>query len=124
MAASAAICATRPLSRKNPSLWQKILLQRGQGVSITRGRCVLRNAEGFADLCESEIVPDFHDQNLPLLVRQTAERASKEPLRIVIALELRLNRLDRIGVGFGFASGPAAILSDEIKRDCSDGGIE
>ena len=44
----------------------KVPFERPERVAITRGRGVLGNPEGFADLRESELIPDLHDQHLAL----------------------------------------------------------
>src|SRR4029077_15478426 len=57
-------------ARKNRSLWLQSFLQIGQGISVARCCCVLRNSQCASDLAECKIIPDFQDQYLPLIVRQ------------------------------------------------------
>src|SRR5688500_1691250 len=73
-------------SSEKSFMGDKILFQSGKRVAITRGRRVLRNPQRFSDLREGQLVPDFHDQHLPLFHWQKIERGSQLALRAIVEI--------------------------------------
>jgi hypothetical protein len=76
------------------------------------------------DLGESELVPDFQDDNLALFVRQTLHRGRKHLLALVHGRELRLQMLRAIESDRGFAPGAALVTAQAIEGSRADRGIE
>src|SRR5260370_25411273 len=123
-AAPAEVCGVCLRSRKNRSYRGQILFQSGERVSIPGRGCVLRNFESARDFGKSQVVPDFHHQHLPLLVRQKIERGHKRALRFVLNLEHWLDNLISFGSGSGFAASAPAVAPEKIKRNGSHCRVE
>src|SRR6266513_164497 len=118
-AAPAEVCEVCLRSRKNRSYREQILFQIGESVSIPGRGCVLRNFKSARDFGKSEVVPDFHDQHLPLLVRQKIERGHKRALRFVLNLEHWLDSLIGFGSGSEFAASAPTVAPERIERNGS-----
>src|SRR6266513_4585917 len=123
-AAPAEVCEVCLRSRKNRSYREQILFQIGERVSIPGRGCVLRNFESTRDFGKSEVVPDFHDQHLPLLGRQKIERGHQRALRFVLNLEHWLDSLISFGSGSGFAASAPVVAPEKIERNGSHRRVE
>src|SRR5256885_14820538 len=113
----AEVCGVCLQSRKNRSYRGQILFQISERVSIPGRSCVLRNFESTRDFGKSEVVPDFHDQHLPLLGRQKIERGHQRALRFVLNLEHWLDSLISFRSGSGFAASPPGVAPGKIRAD-------
>ena len=102
----------------------EILFQRRQGVTVTRGRGVLRNRERLADFRKGELVPDLHDQHLSLLDWKTIDRGSQLLLRAIVEIKLRRSGLLHLESCVRFAARAAGIAPEKIERDRADSGEE
>src|SRR5438046_274932 len=113
----AEVCGVCLRSRKNRSYRGQILFQRSERVSIPGRGCVLRNFKSARDFGKSEVVPDFHDQHLLLLVRQKIERGHKRALRLILNLEHWLDSLISFGSGSEFAASAPTVAPERIERN-------
>src|SRR5256714_6071545 len=75
----------------------KVLLEGAERVTITRRRRILGNRKGRRDLGKGELVPDLHDQHLPLFDWQKINGGSQSALRAIIEIKLRLSNLLHVG---------------------------
>src|SRR5437667_153792 len=120
----AEVCGVCLRSQKNRSYRGQILFQIGERVSIPGRGCVLRNFQSARDFGKSEVVPDFHDQHLPLLVRQKIERGHKRAWRSVLNLEHWLDNVISFGSGSGFAASAPVVAPERIERNGSPRRVE
>src|SRR5438105_7615535 len=111
-------------TQKNRSLRLQLFLQRSERIPIARRGCVLRDAECFGDLRESEFVPNFHDQDFALIAWQAVDRRGKFTLRIVAGFKLRFDRSASICEDFDFTSRAPLVASNEIEGSRADGRIK
>src|SRR5438552_1019397 len=116
--------SARVPAQKNRSLRLHLFLQRRERIAIARRGCVLRDAECFGDLRESQFIPNFHDQNFALIARQVIDRRGKFALRIVAGFKLRFDRSASVCEDFDFTSGAPLVASNEIEGCRADGRIE
>src|SRR5436190_12545082 len=99
----------------------EILFQRCQGIAVAGGGRVLGNRERLADFRESELVPDFHNEHLPLLNRQTIDRGNQFSLRAIIEIKLRLSGLLRLESCVRFPTSATCIAPEKIEGNRADG---
>src|SRR5581483_526546 len=88
-----------------------------QSVSISRCGGILRNAERTGDFVKSEIVPNFQDKDLPLIMWQAANRCGKGRLPLVCEFKLRLNRGIGLSGHCGFPSETAFVATDKVQSN-------
>jgi hypothetical protein len=96
----------------------------GKGVTVPGGGSVLRNFQNARDLSESQLVPDFQNDDLPLFVRQTFHRCSQDLLAFVQIGKLRLAMGSAVARHCGFASRAPLIASQTVKSGRPDRGVE
>src|SRR5438876_11113514 len=108
-----AASSTHVPAQKNRSLRLHLFLQRSERIAIARRGRILRDAECFGDLRESEFVPNFHDQDFALIAWQAVDRRGKFTLRIVAGFKLRFDRPCASREDFDFTSGAPLVASNE-----------
>ena len=102
----------------------EILFQSRESVAITRSGGVLGNRQCLADLREGKLVPDFHDEHLPLVDGETIHRGRKFPLRIIIEIKLRLGGLLHLESCVRFTASTPCVTPEEVECDGTDRGEE
>ncbi len=84
----------------------------------------MRDLEHAADLGESEVVPDFQNDHLPLFIRQTFDRRGQLLLAFVEGGKLRLEMRRAVEGDGSFAASAAFFAAQAIERGGADGGVK
>ena len=108
-------------SSEKSSMGLQGFLERAERIAVARGGGVLRNFQDAPDFGESELVPDFQNEDFPLFVRQTFHRGGEHLLTFVRGCELRFEMRSLIERDGRFAPGAVASALFPIRKNHSCG---
>src|SRR4029077_5601782 len=84
----------------------------------------MRNAQCTGHLAKRQFVPDFQDEHLALVLRQTADCRSERRLRLIFPFKLRLDGWIGLSKNSGFASSATFVATDKIESDRTYRGVK
>jgi hypothetical protein len=98
--------------------------ERAQRIAVTRSGGVLRNFQNLPDLGESELVPNFQNDDLSLIVRQTFNRGGEHLLTFIHGRELRLEMRLALKCGGNFPPCAALVAAQPVESGRANCSVE